>query len=596
MNIKNLLPLTPAIALAATSCASVEASHDRPNVIVIMVDDQGYGDFSVHGNPVIKTPNLDRFHSESVRLTDFHVAPMSSPTRGQLMTGVDAMRNGCTAVCEGRSMPDVDIPMMPQYFKEAGYSTGHFGKWHMGDSYPYRPHDRGFDVSLHLPGWGISSLPDFFGNHYFDPKLKLNDETVQKHGYSADIIFDEALAWIKARAQEGEPFFTYIASNTPHAPEYVADEYSAPYAAIGEWEGRKVPANFYGMIANLDYNMAKLDKFLVENGLKENTIVVYTSDNGTQNTQAMKLYNAGMRGQKCSVYEGGHRVPCFIRWGDGGLLHGEDVDQLTVIQDLLPTLVDMCGLEVPALDGVSLKGILTDKDAKLDDRMKVVHYRYKLRDGKWENAVVMWDKWRLTAPDKLFNISTDPHQDRNVAADYPEIVEPMIAHYDKWYKEAAERYKKERVIIVGSDVSNPTELLANDWNGGYCDNMGRLFAGAERGFHRVYVDKAGEYQIKMSRWQFDSNIPLCGYDPALIRPSDNIYMTPVDPSLAAKPIAQAQLIVGEGYDKTITTKPEDCTAVFDLHLERGATTIEGVFRDRSGEAICGAFYIEVLRR
>ncbi len=585
-------------ALAAVSCGGAESTPQTPNVIVILVDDQGYGDFSVHGNPVIKTPNLDKFHDESVRLTDFHVSPMSSPTRGQLMTGWDAMRNGCTAVCEGRSMPNIDLPMMPQFFKESGYSTGHFGKWHMGDSYPYRPHDRGFEVSLHLPGWGISSLPDFFHNSYFNPKLRLNDEIVQKEGYSADVIFDEAMAWIKECKEQGRPSFTYIASNTPHAPEYVAEEYSAPYNEIGEYDGKTVPANFFGMIANLDYNMAKLDKFLIENGMKDNTIVIYTSDNGTQNALAMKLHNAGMKGQKCSIFEGGHRVPCFIRWPEGGLLHGQDVDQMTVIQDLLPSLVDMCNLNggvLPQSDGVSLKSILTDKNAKLDDRMKVVHYRYKLKDGKWENAVVLWDKWRLTAPGVLFDISKDPHQDNNIAAYHPEVVSAMNAHYDAWYDEASELYKKDRIVIVGSNISNPVELTANDWIGGYCDNMNRLYAGRERGYHNIYVDQAGDYEIKMSRWQLDSGIALCGYDPELIRPSDNIYMTPVDPSLAAKPIAKAQLIIGD-YSETINTKPSDAVAKFNVHLESGLNTIEGIFSDKKGDPICGAFYSEVLRK
>ncbi|MFI3302977.1 MAG: arylsulfatase [Rikenellaceae bacterium] len=583
------------VASAASCCGAADAKGKAPNVIVILADDQGYGDFSVHGNPVIKTPHLDKLHGESVRLTDFHVAPMSSPTRGQLMTGVDAMRNGCTAVCEGRSMPDAELPMMPQFFRGSGYATGHFGKWHLGDSYPYRPHDRGFDISLHLPGWGISSLPDFFHNSYFDPKLKLNDQTVQTTGYSADVIFEEAMKWIGEQNAKGIPSFTYIASNTPHAPEYVAEEYSAPYAQIGEHNGKTVPANFYGMIANLDENMAKLDKFLEEKGIKDNTIIIYTSDNGTQNKLAMQLYNAGMKGQKCSVFEGGHRVPCFIRWADGGLLHGEDVDQLTVIQDILPTLVDMCGLADGNFDGVSLKKILTSKKAKLDDRMEVVHYRYKLKDGKWDNAVVMWDKWRLTAPNKLFDVSKDPYQATNIAQENPEVVKAMNAHYDAWHAEAAELYKKDRVIIVGSNESNPTELLANDWNGGYCDNMNRLYAGKERGYHNIYVDQAGDYQIKMSRWQFDSGIALCGYDPELIRPSDNIYMKPVDPSLAAKPIAKAQLILGD-YNKTITTSATDTVATFELHLEKGQTTIEGVFHDKDGNPICGAFYMEVLRK
>lgn len=584
--------------MAGVSCSGSQPKVETPNVIVILVDDQGYGDFSVHGNPVIKTPNLDKLHEESVRLTDFHVAPMSSPTRGQLMTGWDAMRNGCTAVCEGRSMPDADLQMMPHFFKEAGYATGHFGKWHLGDSYPYRPHDRGFEVSLHYPGWGISSLPDFYHNSYFSPKLRLNDEIVETDGYCADIFFEEAMRWMKQCKEEGKPSFTYLATNTPHAPEYVPAEYSAPYEAIGEYEGKKVPSNFFGMIANIDENMGKLDQFLVENDLKDNTIVIYTSDNGTQNVLAMELYNAGMQGQKCSVYEGGHRSPCFIRWADGGLLHGQDVDQMTVIQDILPSLVDMCGLNggvMPKTDGVSLKSILTDDKAELEDRMKVVHYRYMRTDGKWDNAVVLWDKWRLTAPGVLYDITNDPYQSNNIAAQHPDVVAKMNAYYDGWYEAAAELYKKDRVVIVGSNVSNPVELSSCDWTGGYCDNQFRLYAGKERGYHNIFVDKAGDYEVTISRWQFDSGLALAGYDPELIRPGDNIYMDPVDPSLAAKPIAKAQLILGD-YDKTIETKPTDKVAKFDLHLERGLTTVEGVFYDKYGAPICGAFYINVLRK
>ena len=161
---------------------------DRPNVILILTDDQGYGDYGVHGNPLLKTPALDKLHGESMRLTDFHVAPMCTPTRGQLMTGMDAMRNGATAVCQGRSMMGNGIQLMPEYFAKAGYSTGHFGKWHLGDSYPHRPQDRGFQETLHHPAWGITSLADHFGNSYWDPYLKHNGTEKRYEGYATDIF------------------------------------------------------------------------------------------------------------------------------------------------------------------------------------------------------------------------------------------------------------------------------------------------------------------------------------------------------------------------------------------------------------------------
>ena len=174
------------ILLSFFSCKAQEVvvhSNEPPNVIIILTDDQGYGDYSCHGNPILKTPNLDRLHAESVRLTDFHVAPMCTPTRGQLLTGMDAMRNGATGVCQGRSMVQSDIPTMANFFAKSGYATGHFGKWHLGDSYPFRPQDRGFQETLHHPAWGITSLADHFGNSYWDPYLRYVAEEAKSRNH-----------------------------------------------------------------------------------------------------------------------------------------------------------------------------------------------------------------------------------------------------------------------------------------------------------------------------------------------------------------------------------------------------------------------------
>ncbi|MGY8770390.1 MAG: sulfatase-like hydrolase/transferase [Pirellulales bacterium] len=280
-------------------------------MILIVADDQGYGDLSCHGNPVLKTPNMDRLYAESVRFTDFHVAPMCSPTRGQLMTGRDAMKNGCTAVCQGRSMTRADIPTMADFFANSGYSTGHFGKWHMGDSYPHRPQDRGFQETLHHRAWGITSLADYWGNTYFDPVLNHNGTDKKYEGYCTDIFFNKAMQWIEQKSKIDQPFFVYLPTNTPHVPNVCAEKYSAPY--VGKYEGKPMPSEFYGMIANLDENLGKLEAFLTERKLSDNTILIYTSDNGTQSKQAQAIFNAGMRDKKTSVFEGGHRVPCFVR-------------------------------------------------------------------------------------------------------------------------------------------------------------------------------------------------------------------------------------------------------------------------------------------
>ena len=217
---------------------------DRPNVIFVLTDDQGYGDLACHGNPIIKTPHLDALHAESIRFTDFHVAPMCTPTRGELLTGQDALRNGATFVCMGRSLMNPELPTMADIFARNGYCTGHFGKWHLGDNYPYRPQDRGFEETIHHPAWGITSAADYFGNDYFDDHYRHNGAIEAFKGYCTDVWFDEAINWIKA--QGDAPFFAYIATNAPHTPLWVPDEYRQPYLAHVPYN----VASFYGMIAN----------------------------------------------------------------------------------------------------------------------------------------------------------------------------------------------------------------------------------------------------------------------------------------------------------------------------------------------------------
>src|SRR5262245_17340193 len=226
-----------------TASAPGAASPKRPNVIVILSDDQGYGDFSCHGNPVLKTPNLDRLHSESVRLTDFHVAPMCTPTRGQLLTGMDALRNGATSVCAGRSYVRRGIPTMPEIFAASGYRTAMFGKWHLGDSYPNLPYQRAFQEAVYHSGWGITSMADPWENDCFDGRYFHNGVLKQYPGYCTDVWFDLGKSWIRERRERGEPFFLYLPTNAPHSPHWVPAKYKAPYEGKG-------PAAFFGMIAN----------------------------------------------------------------------------------------------------------------------------------------------------------------------------------------------------------------------------------------------------------------------------------------------------------------------------------------------------------
>ena len=301
--------LAAGLLAAHGECAPAETrAAARPNVVLVMTDDQGYGDLACHGNPWIRTPNLDRLHRESVRLTDFHVSPLCTPTRAGLMTGQNPVRLGAWGTTWGRSLPRRDAVTMADLFAASGYPTGCFGKWHLGDNYPFRPQDRGFTEVLIHGGGGVGQTPDYWDNDYFDDTYFHNGKPEKCRGYCTDVWFDAAIRFIESNRDR--PFFAYVPTNAPHGPFHVAQKYSSLYSA-----DPNVPnTNFYGMITNIDENMGRLTAKLDELGLSENTILIFTTDNGTAaGFRGGKGFNAGMRGTKGSLYEGGHRVPCFIR-------------------------------------------------------------------------------------------------------------------------------------------------------------------------------------------------------------------------------------------------------------------------------------------
>ena len=569
-------------------------SQEFPNVILILTDDQGYGDYAIHGNPILKTPALDKLYNESVRLTDFHVAPMCSPTRGQLMTGMDALRNGATAVCQGRSMIRNDIKIMPEYFAESGYSTGHFGKWHLGDSYPHRPQDRGFQETLHHPAWGITSLADHFGNTYWDPYLNHNGIEQRYTGYITDILFREAMQWMKDQKEKGKPFFLYLPINTPHVPNWVDTKYSKPYSDIGTYKGVKVPANFYGMIANIDENMSELDAFLKKENLVDNTIMIYLNDNGTQSREASEIFNAGMREHKTSMYDGGHRVACFWRWPKGGLQPGRDIDILTQVQDILPTLVELCNLnKSPSnIDGIDLSTLLKGEKSKLEDRKLVIQYSFGETSGtRWNHAVVLWDKWRLVGPEELYNIEKDPDQDFNVIHQFPDIAQTMHDYYEIWYEEAKIRYDKPRYITIGSSVVPEQTLYANDWQGGYCDNPPNLLAANTFGYWDLEVAESGEYTFELRRWPEESKLTLTqGVKGETIKAHESFS----GENLGARPIYYASLELG-GFQETKIIQTGDTFVRFETELPKGKTKLSTLFSDENGEPLCSAIYVKVIK-
>ncbi len=563
----------------------------RPNVVFVLTDDQGYGDVACLGNPVVRTPALDRLHAESVRLTDFHVCPVCTPTRGELLTGRDALMNGATFVCMGRSLLRADLPTLADLFTANGYHTGQFGKWHLGDNYPYRPQDRGFHESIWHPGWGITSAPDYFENDYFDDHYRHRDIIEQFRGYCTDVWFDQAIAWMRGCQRRSEPFFTYLATNAPHGPLWVPDHYRDPYRSAVQAD----EASFFAMIACIDENMARLDAFLHASGLWDNTIMIFMTDNGTATGE--NVFNAGMRGHKASLYDGGHRVPCFVRWPAGGVGGGSDLPVLARATDVLPTLVDLCGLDAPGgldCDGISLAHALRGGPAQLPDRMPVIQYGHINqhvafgRSGKGI-AAVLWRRWRLVNGSELYDITRDPAQAHDVAAAHPEIVKRMTARYEEWWDAVDGNLEHYQPVTIGAAEENPVTLCSADWAWAYADNQQNIRGCAmDSGVWHVHVARGGRYRLTLRRWPEEAGLGIAAGAPPM-RGVDGGW-----PAGAALPVSSAWLRVGDREAQShVPSGAQDVS--FSMVLSPGAMQIQSWWMDEHGTRLAGAYYLQAHR-
>jgi len=566
----------------------------RPNVIVVMTDDQGYGDLSCHGNPILRTPHLDRLARESIRLTDFHVAPMCTATRGQLLSGIDAVSNGATHVSCGRMFIRRELPLMPDVFQASGYRTGHFGKWHVGGNYPYRPHDRGFDTAIYFRAFGLTSAASHFNNDYFDDCYHHNNETKQYPGYCTDVWFNEAMRWMKEQQAAGEPFFTYIASNAPHLPFWAPDEKRNAYRD----QPRDV-ASFFAMIENIDDNMGRLRAMLRESGLEKNTLLIFLTDNGT--VHGHHVFNAGMRGHKTRYYEGGHRVPCFIHWPEGPLRPAGEVDELTQVQDLLPTLIELCDLKTPSdarFDGASLAPLLRgEAQPELSDRTLVVQYGRVGRDPPHQgDAAVMWRRWRLVRDKELYNLENDLAQVNDLARRRPDIVQRLRDHYQRWWAERAPQTKELGAITIGNDAENPLCLSSVDWYDIHCDTTFEVRRGpAKASPWHIEVEQAGEYEISLRRWPRETAAMITAAMPMYEGVDGSIHTG------RALPVTRARLTVGDAVDLSKAVAASDQAATFQVTLPAGRTELQGFFYGHGAEGkddqlLAGAYYVYVERK
>ena len=597
-------------------------SDKRPNVVLVITDDQGYGDLGCTGHPWLKTPRIDAFHDDAVRLTDFHVSPLCTPTRGALMTGRRPVRNGAWATCWGRSILRKSETTMADVFGAAGYRTAMFGKWHLGDNYPYRPQDRGFQHVVAHKGGGVGQTPDFWGNNYFDDTYFHNGAPVEHAGYCTDVWFDEAIRFIEQctggqaakpstahspddAASTGSPpdadapFFVYLATNAPHSPYLVSDKYAQPYRGNPE-----VPEpEFCGMIANIDENFGRLRRTLAERGLEDNTILVFMTDNGSsggseldENQHLVRGYNAGMRGKKGSYYDGGHRVPFFLRWPGGGLDGGRDVDEMSLHIDLLPTFIDLCGLDTPDVDfdGCNIARLLDGGLNRLPgDRVHFLQYRQDtVPPEKWTNAV-MTRRWRLVRGKELYDIKADPGQRKDLAADFPGEVARLRGAHDAWWDEISPGLEAYCPITLGDPAENPARLCAMDVLGDVAWHQTHITQAKEStGRWAVEIAQPGRYRFSLRRWPAERDLAIEGTIPP--EEAKTLIYAPEDArSEAIRPV-EARLSLFE-EERSEPLESGDKTAEFTFAIGKtGTTLLHTSFIDEDGD-IQGTYYVDVER-
>lgn len=499
------LKMMALISLLLASCSFAESSQaQRPNVIIVMTDDQGYGDLGCHGNPYLKTPNLDRLYEETVRFTSYHVDPCCSPTRAALLTGCYSSRAGVLHTIGGRHLLNESLPTLADIFSHNGYETAIFGKWHLGDSYPFRPHDRGFKEAVVHGGGVVGSTADYWGNNYYDDTYMHNGEFKQYEGYCNTIWFEEAVSYMKKNKEK--PFFVYLSTNLPHEPLIVDDEYIEPYRD----QVSERLARYYGMLTRFDEDMGYLIGELREMGLEENTILIFKGDNGPcpwfggiiidwEKGFVKEGYSAGMRGGKIWGYENAHRVPLFIRWPAGGIGGGIDIDAISAHIDIMPTLIDMCKLDIHDdlyYDGQSLAPLLTGeiKDWH-DDRTIFVHNQRVEHAVKDKDYQVLTKKWRLVKreKDELYHIINDPGQRDDIADQHPEIVKELYGRYQEWWEDISEAFDTYAEIHIGSEHENPVRLNSHD-----------AFSRQGENIWVVNVLRDGKYRITLKRWPAES--------------------------------------------------------------------------------------------
>ena len=468
------------LSLLVTSWGALHAADSLPssrtNIILVMPDDVGYGDYSSLGAPILETPVVDGFKKQSLLLTKFHVSPTCSPTRAALFSGRHEFKNGVTHTIFERERMNLKTITLPQLLKTAGYTTGIFGKWHLGDEEAYRPENRGFDEVFIHGGGGIGqtysgSCGDVPGNTNINPTLWHNGDFVKTEGYCTDLFFEQAMAWIDENLTEEKPFFAFIPLNAAHTPLVLPKKYYEHH--LGKPGVSENVAKFYGMIENVDSNFGKLLALLDERGVANNTLVIYIGSDNGGSAPACEIFNAGMRGNKGTPYQGGTRVPCFFRWPAGGIPAATDCDALTAHIDIFPTLAGIAGATASdevkkQVEGRNLLPLLKNANAEWPERT-LVHHVGRWGKGespagsKYKTCAIQNSRFTLVNNTELYDLKADPSETTNVFADHPDVVASLRATYEQWWADVQLHLVNENAI---GPTINPFKAMYWEKSGG----------------------------------------------------------------------------------------------------------------------------------
>ena len=475
------------VFIVLNSCIS-PIENKKPNVIIIITDDQGFGDLGINENPNIITPNIDQFASESIQFDNFFVSPVCAPTRASLMTGRYSLRTGVRDTYNGGAIMSNTETTIAEILKEADYSTGIFGKWHLGDNYPFRPSEQGFDESIiHLAG-GIGQVGDFTNYYkgntsYFDPIFWKNNKKNQYDGYCSDIFAENAVKFIEKN--KNKPFFCYLSFNAPHTPLQVPKKYYNMYKDLDPEVGfmdeslaskmsekdKEDARRIYGMVTNIDDNVGKVLNKLTELGIEEETIIIFMTDNGPQQFR----YNSNMKGLKGTVYNGGTRVPFYIKYAEK-FKNSKVISRMSAHIDILPTILELCNLKIPSdrkIDGQSLVPLINSKP--FNDRHLFSYWTRRFPE-KYINMSIQNDNYKLVGNNdyngkikdfELYDLIADPLESKNVINQNIEIAKSFKIEMDNSIDDllSSENIKNPPRIIIGSEFENPTVLNRNDASG-----------------------------------------------------------------------------------------------------------------------------------